>query len=214
MLLFSGALFLALYLGGMNMGENLIITGMTAMIFLLVTLCLFSDTTKNRFSVESGHRIFTSGESRRPMADPIFLRQVDGVLRPVALRFTTPYRVLRMALLAVVALFLPVIIALFLNGFDFGRLELGGSAVWFCIVVPTLPVYILKFAIEELYDRPWIYVIQEDGRRKRYRKKREPIGIDWHMVLSALFVPPYCLGTWFAIISFITMVYLTAGYGW
>ena len=61
-LVFSGTLFLALYLGGMNMGENLIITGMTAMIFLIVTLCLFSDTTKNRFSVESGHRIFTSGE--------------------------------------------------------------------------------------------------------------------------------------------------------
>ena len=130
------------------------------------------------------------------------------------MQFNSPVRVFKTVLLSLTVLFLPVILALFLNGFDFSKLQLGGSAVWFCIVVPTLPVYILKFAIEELYDRPWIYVIQENGRKKRYRKKREPIGIDWHMVLRVLFVPPYCLGTWFAIISFITMVYLTAGYGW
>ncbi len=211
-LVFSGALFLALYLGGMNMGENLIITGMTAMIFLLVTLCLFSDTTKNRFSVESGHRIFTSGEARRPMADPIFLRQVDGVLRPVALRFTTPYRVLRMALLAVVALFLPVIIALFLNGFDFGRLELGGSAVWFCIAVPTVPIILLKYGIVQLYERPWVYTFTPDGKKKRHKEK-----LDLHIskstvkeILRVIFVPPASLAVWFAIISFCVMCYLTA----
>ena len=146
------------------------------------------------------------------MADPIFLRQVDGVLRPVALRFTTPYRVLRMALLAVVALFLPVIIALFLNGFDFGRLELGGSAVWFCIAVPTVPIILLKYGIVQLYERPWVYTFTPDGKKKRHKEK-----LDLHIskstvkeILRVIFVPHASLAVWFAIISFCVMCYLTA----
>ena len=57
-----------------------------------------------------------------------------------------------MILLSIVALFLPVIIALFLTGFDFQKINLGGSAVWFCIAVPVVPIYLLKFGIVELHD--------------------------------------------------------------
>ena len=109
-------------------------------------------------------------------------------------------------------LFLPVIIALFLNGFDFQRLELGGSAVWFCIMVPVVPVYLLKFSVIERYERPLIYVISENGSRKRYRKKTDPKEI-WEivkMVLKALFIPPACFAIWFGIICFLMCCYLTA----
>ena len=58
-----------------------------------------------------------------------------------------------MILLSIVALFLPVIVALFLTGFDFQKINLGGSAVWFCIAVPVVPIYLLKFGIVELHDR-------------------------------------------------------------
>ena len=70
-LAFSGLLFGALWLGGMSVGENLCITGMVAVVFLLVTLCLYSDTLKNKFSVESGRKIYTadSGTCRRKNAE-------------------------------------------------------------------------------------------------------------------------------------------------
>ena len=219
-----------LWFFGVDIKQSIVLAGILRFVMLIIMLCFYSDTSHNDFRVEAGKEIFTSdgrifsrenGELvqnetilKRKVVPPVFFKKIDGEMKAVELRFNSPARVFKTVLLSLTVLFLPVILALFLNGFDFSKLQLGGSAVWFCIVVPTLPVYILKFAIEELYDRPWIYVIQEDGRRKRYRKKREPIGIDWHMVLRALFVPPYCLGTWFAIISFITMVYLTAGYGW
>ena len=131
---------------------------------------------------------------------------------PVVLRFTSPLRTLKTASLALGVLFLPVILALFVNGFDFARLELGGSAVWFCIFVPVVPIYILKFSRVELYERPWIYILNPDGSKKRYRKKMD-FKIDFDTVLpilGAAFIPPGCLGVWFAIISFIVMVYLTA----
>lgn len=212
-LVFTGGLFLGLHLGGMAPGENLVITGMTALIFLIVTLCLFSDTTKNSFSVESGRKIFTSGGAEKPAAvDPVFFRNIENVRTPVTLRFTTPFRVLRMALLFIVAMFLPVIVALFLNGFDFERLELGGSAVWFCIAVPTVPVILLKYGIVQLYERPWVYIRKPDGKLKRYREKHH-VEIDKGTVkeiLRIVFIPPASLAVWFGIISFFVMCYLTA----
>ncbi|MBQ3859309.1 MAG: hypothetical protein II779_02195, partial [Clostridia bacterium] len=94
----------------------------------------------------------------------------------------------------------------------FERLTLGGSAVWFCIAVPVVPIYILKFAVIDLYDRPWIYVIDENGKEKRYRSRVLPkISKDTvKTVLSVLFVPPISLAVWFGIISFCVMCYLTA----
>ncbi|MBR4812735.1 MAG: hypothetical protein IKZ69_02385, partial [Lachnospiraceae bacterium] len=113
-------------------------------------------------------------------------------------------------------MFLPVILALLVNGFDFHRLTLGGSAVWFCITVPTVPVYLVKFGIVQLYERPWIYIITPEGKKKRYKKKSD-FKITKDMVftgLKALVIPPYCFGIWFGILCFFTMVYLTAfGFG-
>ena len=117
-----------------------------------------------------------------------------------------------MALLCVSALFLPVMLALLINGFNFEQLELGGSAVWFCIAVPVVPVYLLKFGIAELHDRPWIYVTKENGRKKRYKERPDKKEV-WGTVkilLRGLFVPPVCFAVWFGIACFFTMVYLTA----
>ena len=220
--------FTAFRLFGMQTGESIIITGVLALFFVIVTLCLYSDTTKNSFSVEAGREIFTSGEKtfrregsklvpdekylNRRIAEPVFLKEIDGQRQPVVYRFTTPGRVLRMAVLCVVAIFLPVIVALFLNGFDFRRLELGGSAVWFCIAVPIVPIYLLKFGIVELYEKPLIYLKLPDGRKKRWKPKRE-FHIDKDMVgtiLRAVFIPPVSLAVWGGIITFFVMVYLTA----
>ena len=213
-LVFSGIVFGVIYLFSKDPFSSLYISGFLAMFFIIVTLCLYSDTTKNRFSVSAGRKIFTSDEHKteRKIADPIFFEKIEDEWQPVVLKFTTPVRVLMIVLLCFVALFLPVILALFVNGFDFKHLELGGSAVWFCIFVPVVPIYLLKFGIVELHDRPWIYLYQKNGRLIRYHQKHR-FRITKSMMtglLRALFVPPLSLAVWFGIISFIVMVYLTA----
>lgn len=52
-----------------------------------------------------------------------------------------------MALLSVVTVFFPVIAALLINEFDFDSLELSGSAVWFCIAVPVVPIVLVRYGI-------------------------------------------------------------------
>ncbi len=227
-ILVTGAAFGAFLLGGLAADESLMIAGMLGLVLLIVTLAAFSDTVRNAFLVETGRKIFTSSGNplrrvdgrlirdaepiRKNVTPPVFLETIDGVSRPVRLVFSSPLITLKTIVLAVVALFLPVIIALFLNGFDFERLTLGGSAVWFCIMVPVVPIYILKFAVIERYERPWIYLIGDDGRAVRYRKKSEiKITKDTVLtVLKILFVPPVSLAVWFGIATFCVMCYLTA----
>ena len=228
-LVMSAAAFGAMYLFGMNLGGSLLITAVLAFFFFVVLLCYYSDTTRNSFSVVAGREIFTSGEStfhreggklvqsdeilERKIVPPVYFSRIGGEDRPVIMKFTTPFRVIRMILLSLVALFLPVIIALFLTGFDFQKINLGGSAVWFCIAVPVVPIYLLKFGIVELHDRPWIYTVSKDGKKERYRPKPNPEDIKdmFFGFLRVLFIPPISFAVWFGIISFFVMVYLTAG---
>ena len=224
----SAVLFFALLGFGTGKESALFITGLTAIIYIIVTLCMYSDTTRNDFSVVSGRKIFTSGEKtftrdhgklvlsdeilERKVVEPVFFRKIKDEWWPVILKFTTPGRVAKMVIYCLVALFLPVILALFINGFNFKQLTLGGSAVWFCIAVPTVPIYLLKLGIEELYDKPLVYTIGEDGKKRRYRELPK-IHITKGMVkdiLRVMFIPPASLAVWFGIICFIVMVYLTA----
>lgn len=222
---------------GMERGENLCITGMLAFLTLIITLTAYSDSEKNDFIVNLGRRIYTSrgGPYRREgsglvqdsrelvteVMRPVFHMELEGKDSPVVLRFATFARIALIAGLSAGVLLFPVILALFVNGFKFSQIVLGGSAVWFCIFVPTVPIYVLKFGIMELYDRPWIYTLDNDGSRKRYRpvrkkeeKEKKSFGEVVSMILGCLFVPPVSLITWGILISMAVMVYLTAGYGW
>ena len=225
-LLIGAAAFAAFHLLGLTVSESLMLTGMLSAVIFIVSLCIYSDTVRNKFRVETTRKIFTSSggplrrvdgrlvrdgrEIKKSVVSPAFFETLDGKPTHVQLVFSSVRRRLKTALLAVIALFLPVIVALFLNGFDFARLELGGSAAWFCIAVPIVPVYLLKFAVAEFYEHPWIYVISENGKKKRYRKRTGPKKIPARAVLKALFVPPVSLAVWFGIISFCVMCYLTA----
>lgn len=227
-LVITGAAFGAFCLFGMEKMEALLIAGMLGIVTIIITLCAYSDTIRNPFRVDMGHRIFASSggplrregnklvqdtkEIQKEITPPVFFEMLNGERTPVQLKFSSPMRTMKTALLAIFVLFLPVILALFINGFDFQRLELGGSAVWFCIMVPVVPIYILKFAVIELYENPWIYVLNEDGTRKRFRRRLKPriSGDTVKMILKAVFIPPVSLAVWFGIACFCTMVYLTA----
>ena len=225
----SAAALGAFSLFGMELRQALMVTGMLALVLFVVTMAAFSDTVRNKFREKSGRRIFTSGGGplrrvngtltrdakpiQKEVTPPLFVERLDGRPLYVKLVFSSPLRKARMILLALVAMFLPVILALLINGFDFQKLTLGGSAVWFCIALPTVPIYLLKFGVIELYNNPWIYCYDQNWKPRRYRKKRfsradvldalKYIGI-------ALVVPPLSLGVWFGIACFCVMVYLTA----
>lgn len=207
-------------------GGSLFLTAILAFFTLIVTLAAYSDTDRLNFRIESGREIFTSGDEalagkdgkpvkikppQRNITPPVFFETLDGKRQEVEIRFSSPFRFVRMILMALVVLFLPVIIALFLNGFQFSKLELGGSAVWFCIFVPVIPIYLLKFGQIELYDRPWFYVVQPNGKKKRYKRKGDFSNKEiFFTVLKLLFKPPECLAVWFGLICFCMMCYLTA----
>ena len=228
-LFLCGACFGGLYLFGMGLGESLFITSLLGFFFLITVLCVYSDTTRNRFSVVSGREIFTSGKAafrrergklvlrenllERKTVSPVFFSRINGEERPAILRFTSLRRVIRMLLLSMIVMFLPVIVALLLNGFDFQKLHLAGSAVWFCIAVPVVPIYILKFGVVELHNRPWVYTVSKNGKKKRVREKPKAKNMKSLVsgILRALFIPPVSLAVWFGIFSFLAMVYLTAG---
>lgn len=222
--------FAGFVLFGMDKIQALYITGMLAIVLIIILLCFYSDTVHNKFKVVSGRKIYTSKENtfkrqygqlvlsdeilNRKIQEPVFFEKIEGEYKPVVLKFVTIKRVLSIILTTLIVLFLPVILALFINGFDFSKIVLGGSAVWFCIVVPVLPAYLLKFAIVGIHDDPWIYLIQENGKTKKYKKK-----IDFGLVktflkefFKALFIPPLCFAIWFGIISFLVIIYITAGY--
>lgn len=230
LLLALGLTFMAVWYGGYPLSESLGITGILGVFYLLVFVCMFQDGGSTAFGFNYYRRIYNSGEQtycreqgklvlndavlKRRIKEPVFMQTLDGVETPVSYTFRSAYRTLWMIGLSIVVIFFPVIIALFVNGFDFQRLTLSGSAVWFCITVPLTPIYLIRFGLQWIYENPWIYIFTEDGKRKRYRKNRD-INIKKVLkviptIISFYIVPPICLLTWFVTASMIAMVYLTA----
>ena len=76
-----------------------------------------------------------------------------------------------------------------------------------------MPVYLIK-GITELYDNPWVYLIDAYGREKRYKQRKKivlpPKRSILKTILVLLFKPPLSFAVWFGIFSMIAMVYLTA----
>ncbi len=223
--------FYAMLLGGMDLHDSLQLTGILSLLYMIVFAAMFEDGSSDGFNKINYRNIFSSGEQtyrrergklvlredllERKIENPVFRQKLGGKEVAVTYTFRSVERLLRMLLLGITVIFLPVIIALLINGFDFERLTLSASAAWFLLTVIVVPIYLVRFGIQWLYDRPLIYTITEDGKKKRYRKPNE---IKSKKVLGhiaeALFIPPLCFATWFAIVALITMIYLTAfGFG-
>ena len=63
----------------------------------------------------------------------------------------------------------------------------------------------------DIYDNPWIYLISENGGKRRYMKKRDPKEKeDIKAFIKDLFKPPFLWVTLVMLLLFCTMVYLTA----
>ena len=226
LLVTCAALYSAILLGSKESGTALSVTGMVALVYVIIFAAMF-DGANNRFSMTKYRDIFSSGEQtyrrergklilrediiKRKMEAPVFKRVLDGKMEIVTYTFRSFARTLRMVMLGIVTIFLPVILALLVNGFDFSRLYIGGSAIWFCITVPLVPIFFIKFGIQSLYESPLIYIISENGKKRRYRKKSSIKGKDvLNFTKEALFSVPICFLTWFALFVFVMTIYFTA----
>ena len=221
-----GAVFGIGWLSFGNLRDTLLITGVLSLFYLFLFCFMFEPGLNNSFELIRYRSFFTSGENtfrrirgelvpraevlKRRMSEPVFSESRNGKDVPVTYTFRSAGRILGMVLSGIAAVFLPVILALFINGFDFEKLTLGGSAVWFFITVPTVPVMLIQLGLKELYSNPLIYEITEDGKKKRFRKDgKTPLRAFADALKTVLMLCLHPIG-WIVLACLCVMVYLTA----
>lgn len=152
------------------------------------------------------------------IAEPMFKRLVNkDTTEKVYYRFCPPQRMIGMVLLSFFVVLWPIILALFINGFDFNLLEIKASGIWLLITLPTVPVYLIRGAVQWLYESPWIYDMTDDGQLKRRtllsKIKNAGSAKIFDTIKTALLfliVPPISLAVWFALAILGMSVYFTA----
>ena len=206
---------LGMFLFGAERDLILGASGCLALVLVFVFFAAYSQQREETYGLETYRKVFHSKtELKKPVTKPVFFMNIAGKIQEVEIRFTTVLRVIRALAITLAVVFLPVILALIINGFNFSILNLGGSAVWFCIAVPLAPVFLIKYGRMDIYDNPWIYMIGENGQKKRYKPKRDKADMRENIdYIKEWFKPPLLWLTLFILFLFGTMVYLTA-FGW
>ncbi len=204
---------------------GIIMAAAITLVMGLVFYTAFSNAYEGEKRKTLDPKIFTSRElferapngtlfaSSRPVSEapvqPMFFENVEGVRTPVVIRFTTPWRTLKMVALGLAFVFLPVIIAFLLNGFSVQGLHPEGAAVWLCIFVVVVPAYYIKMGRIDIYENPYVYALGPYGSRRKLKTRSRTVTV--RDVLKALFSPPLIVAA-LALLLFLVMgVYLTLG---
>ena len=112
------------------------------------------------------------------VSGPVFFERIDGVRKPVRLRFYTPMRVITALLGTFVVVFLPALAAWAVTALRVAcgaprellstlRPEYG--AAWYCLSVPVAIAYGAIFGRVRIYDAPVIDELLPDGGARRVR---------------------------------------------
>ena len=178
-LFFPAVVYGVMKLFGAEQGACLFVAGILAVFLLFVLFTAYHNEFGGMGRESLPRRVLTSDDRKEAVTPPAFYMPIDGKDRTVELRFTTLGRALKMVLLPLVVVFLPVVLAFILNGFDYHGLTIGGAAVWLCIGVPLAPVFVLKYGRLELYEHPIVHYRDDNGRRRRMRKEKKPLKKRW-----------------------------------
>lgn len=221
---FVAATAIASWLIG-SLEGGLVMSGMFTLVMALIFYTAYSNAYEGTKRQVLDPKIFTSDEvfersqdgtlraSHDAIAEnagePVFFETVDGVRTPVSIRFTTPWRVCKMLLLAFGVAFLPTIVAFALNGLSMRGLHLGGAAPWFCVFVPVTIAYFVKMGRVDIYENPYVYVNDSSGRRRKVKTtSRTTAVLD---VVKVVFSPPLIIVVLVLLLFFVMGVYLTLG---
>lgn len=203
----------------------LALTGALAFIYLLLFGCMY-DQEDNSFTVTSYRNILSSGEKtywregpqlvlreeilKRKIEKPVFRENLDGKEMIVTYKFFSIGRILKQLAIALGTIFLPVILALFVNGFNFEQLNIAASSIWFLCTLIIVPVFFIQAVIMDFYNDPLIYTISENGKKQRYRKKIILKDVFKAIKIHLIDQFPVSLITWFVLFLLFMMVYFTA----
>lgn len=208
---FPALVYGIMYLFGAEQMACLFVSGLLAVFLLFVLFTAYHNEFGGLGREALPRRIFTSDDRREAVSLPAFYMPIQGQDRAVELRFTTPLRLLLMAALPLIVVFLPVILAFLLNGFDYHGLTISGAAVWLCIAVPLAPVFVLKFGRLELYEHPVVQYCDDNGRRHRWRKPKGPLKerlVEVVNTVKSFVFSPVILAVLFILIVLIVNTYL------
>ena len=205
-----------------NITGGLYISGMLTVVMALIYYTGYSNAYEGTKRTELERKLFVSGNQlvRNPdgtltpsdepvpevSVEPMFFENIDGKRTRVKIRFSTPGRIVKMMILALTVMFLPLILAFIFNGFDYHGLHPGHAAVWLCIFVPVVPAYLMKMGRIDIYENPYIYRIDENGKEKRIRTKSRTTTV-WE-VLRILFTPPLIWAGLFILLVLFMNTYL------
>ena len=204
---FSALAYAVMRLFGADHSPSLFVAQALALFLLIVLFVAYHNQYGGLGREQLPRRIFASDSRRETVEPPEFHMPIDGRDQPVDIRFTTPFRLLKMVLLPFTLVFLPLIIAFVLNGLSFKGLTVAGAAVWLCITVPLAPVFVLKYGRLDLYRHPLIYYRTARGHRKRYWEGRMPLR-ERFKALKELVFSPLILLIAFLLITLVVNVYL------
>ena len=208
-----------------NVEGGLVMAGMITLVMGLIFYTAFSNAYEGTKRKTLDPEIFTSdqtfvrgrdgklhpreGTIATDSVEPLFFEDIDGERTQVQIRFTTVSRTIKMLALGIAVIFLPAIIAFILSGFDYQSLDIAGSAVWLCIFVPVVPAYYIKMGRIDIYENPYVWRIDESGRRRKVPMKSRTTTVK--DVVKAFFSPGLIAAGLVLVLFFIMSVYLTMG---
>ncbi len=221
---FAAALVIASLLIG-NWEGGAVMAGMITLVMGLIFYTAYSDAHEGEKRTILDPEIFTTNEifERAPNGQlfasnakitedpvrPLFFENINGVRTPVQIRFTTPGRMAKMVLLALFVMFMPIIVAFMLNGFSANGLHPEGAAVWLCIFVVVVPAYFIKMGRINIYENPYVYVFDEQGRKHKIKTESRTVTV--REIVKELFSPPLIVAGLALLLFFVMGVYLTLG---
>lgn len=224
LVVFLAAFAIASYLL-QNIEGGLMMAGMITLVMGLVFYTGFSNAYEGSGRKTLDPEIFTSnkvfvrgpdgrlqpyaGTIEEEPVEPMFFEDIDGERTRVRIRFTSAWRTIKMIALGLVVMFLPVIVAFVLSGFDYQNLDVAGSAVWLCIFVIVVPAYFIKMGRIDIYENPYVYRIDENGRSHKVRMKSRTVTV--LDVVKALFSPGFIVAGLTLVLFFVMSVYLVMG---
>ena len=224
LVVFVAAFAIASYLL-QNLEGGLLMAGMITLVMGLIFYTGFSNAYEGSGRKTLDREIFTSGKMFKRRRDgtlipyedaiaedpvePLFFEDVDGERTQVRIRFTTVTRTIKMLALGIAVIFAPVIVAFVLSGFNYQSLDIAGSAVWLCIFVPVVPAYYIKMGRIDIYENPYVYRIDENGREHKVRTKSRTTTVT--DVVKALFSPGLIVAGLALVLFFVMSVYLVMG---
>lgn len=136
-----------------------------------------------RATREGAKLAFASGASLPPVnAPPVFFESIQGEETPVDLKFFGIWRMIRAILLTGLVMFLPwVIVAVFAiaYGVPFSHVEWSDCVPWILVAV-TVPIFLLRFGVNWIFDAPIVRKIMPDGSRRSVRAS----ALDIHVVTT------------------------------